>query len=198
MSLNIKSLKDELKPLLMKAYTPLLKMGEIFQMAAFVIVFILLYYILALIIPGIEFFLLPVIILLVGAAIVGLIIVPLTYYMVYNDLEPQKWLIWLSSLAIGAYLGFIITTPISYWEKEQRISSGIIISEFLEQHRSLTGNYPKSLSELNKINIDNKLPILYDLDEFRYKYLNGEYYLTIPSTFGYMQWDKKNTKWKNL
>ena len=158
--------------------------------------FVVLFYLLPLYYVGLEFLMLPIMLIILIAGIIGIITLPLTGYKLYKRKQYRNWLNWTNGLALGAYLGYLLTMPILDWNEEQRDYSGKIISEQLEKFRMAKGRYPDELSDLQMVELNEKLPKTYQLDRFNYILTNDEYdlYIPIPITDRW-QWNKTERKW---
>tara|TARA_R110002012_G_scaffold320819_1_gene545759 strand:- start:20625 stop:21170 length:546 start_codon:yes stop_codon:yes gene_type:complete len=159
--------------------------------------FVALFYVVPLFYIGLEFLLLPFMLIVLTAGIVGVVTIPLTAYKVYKSQRISNWLNWLNGLAIGAYFGYLITIPILDWDEEQRNLSGILVSEHLEEYRNKNGTYPTELSDLQVAQLNKKLPNTYQLDRFSYFVKENEYALDIPIPItDRWHWNREEQKWE--
>ena len=146
---------------------------------------------------GLELLLLPFIIILFLIGLIGIIIIPIGLYRLFKKQNLNKWLVLFIGLSIGFYLGLLLQKPIDNWDRNQRDISGQLLTLELEKYKSLNGEYPKSLSELNVSNLNETLPRTYQIERFTYNVSQGDYDLDIPiPIFDRWHWNKENMKFE--
>lgn len=131
-------------------------------------------------IPGLELLLLPVLVIIFGIGIFGILTLPFFFYKIFKRRVVSMRLKYIISAAIGFCIGLILNKPISSWDEEQRNLSGKIVSTEIEKFKQENGYYPEALSALNRMKLDHSLPTNYKTDRFIYRLTGDSYDLDIP------------------
>jgi len=129
---------------------------------------------------GLELLILPFNIILFLCGLSGIIIIPIGAYRLFKKQSLNKWLVIFIGLSIGFYLGVLFQKPIDNWDRNQRNISGQLLTLELEKYKSLNGEYPKSLNELDVSHLNETLPRTYQIYRYNYNVSQGEYDLDIP------------------
>ncbi|CAD5264978.1 membrane hypothetical protein [Imperialibacter sp. 75] len=159
--------------------------------------FVVLYYLGGVFYAGSEFLLLPVMLLVLLAAVAGPITLLLSSYKFFKGQRLGNLLIWTNGLAIGAYVGYFATKPILKWDTDQRDTSGQIISKRLEDYKVANGHYPADLADLDEASLNEVLPAAYQVNRFSYFLNDKDYHLDIPIPItDRWHWDKSEKIWK--
>jgi hypothetical protein len=146
---------------------------------------------------GFELLLLPFIIILSLIGLIGIIIIPIGLYRLFKKQNLSKWLVLCIGLSIGFYLGLILQNPIDNWDRNQRNISGQLLIKALENYKSLNGEYPKSLNQLNVSYLNETLPRTYQIERFTYSISQGDYDLDIPiPIYDRWHWNKENKEFE--
>lgn len=157
----------------------------------------LTFYSIGIFFTGLELLLLPFIIILFLIGLSGIVIIPIGLYRLFKKQNLNKWLVLFIGLSIGFYLGLLLQKPIDNWDRKQRNLSGQLLTLEIEKHKTLNGEYPKSLNELNISFLNETLPRTYKIDRFTYNVRQGDYDLDIPiPIFDRWHWNKENKEFE--
>jgi hypothetical protein len=144
---------------------------------------------------GSDLLLMPLVLILGLTAILGIVTIPILAFRTYKNQPKGKALIWVSGLALGIYLGLLVTQPLNNWDFEQRNLSGQLIIAELEKYRANNQEYPEYLTELNTELLNQQLPSNYQLKRFNYSRTNGNYHLDIPG-LTLLHWNNETSSWE--
>lgn len=141
---------------------------------------------------GIDFILLPLMIVLVLIGVSGIITIPLGLYKYLRKKHLSKALVVCMALSMGYFLGGILEKPVHKWDEQQRNTGGLVLTTEIENFKTGHGFYPTDLNQLNVDKLSSGLPKTYQLNKFSYHKNSDSYdlYIIIP-IFDRWHWNKE-------
>jgi len=147
-------------------------------------------------IVGLELLFLPFYLLLFFIGALGVILIPIGFFIILRKKTLYPSIVWVCAVSIGFYIGYLVLKPIDIWDLNEKNRSGEIISQELEIYKNTHGQYPEKLTLLDTVKLENELPFNYKISRFNYNSQADDYDLDIPIPItDRWHWRKQAKQW---